>query len=549
MKNNTYDAIIIGGGHNGLVTASYLAKAGKKVLVLERRDTLGGAAATEEIWPGFKINTGASDVGMVRPEIIAELGLRQHGLDFIESPVTAFAPQPDGPALTMWRDPRETKAEIARFSAADAEKFPAFIRLVTALTSILDQIMTTIPPTLEESKAGDLIAWAKLGLKLKGLGQREMMESLRTLPMTAQEFLDEWFESEALKGLLGAAGISGIMQGPQSSGTAFVMLYHYLGTADGGFKATRMVRGGTGQLAAALASAARRYGAEIRTGAEVSQIVLEENPSSGAVYAAGVALARGETVQAKAVISNADPRRTLFGLVGAPNLEPHFVRRIRNMRFRGCTAKVNLALSGLPEFTSLPAGNAVENNAYLGGHIIISPSLEYLERAYDHAKYGRFSEQPYLDVVIPTVLDPSLAPAGQHVMSITMQYAPYNLRGSSGAAEQGSGWDERQKQALGDKVIDTLAHYTPNLKDLIRHCQVITPLDWEQEYGLTEGNIFHGEMTLDQLLFMRPVPGYGQYRTPVERLYLCGAGTHPGGGVTGAPGYNAAREILSDLKR
>ncbi|NJN93797.1 MAG: NAD(P)/FAD-dependent oxidoreductase [Anaerolineales bacterium] len=540
MKNNQFDAIIIGGGHNGLVTAAYLAKAGKKVLVLERRDTLGGAAATEEIWPGFKINTGAPDVGMVRPEIIAELGLRQHGLDFIESPVTAFAPQPDGPALTMWRDPRETKAEIARFSAADAEKFPAFIRLITALTSILDQIMTTIPPTLEESKAGDLISWAKLGLKLKGLGQREMMESLRTLPMTAQEFLDEWFESEALKGLLGAAGISGIMQGPQSSGTAFLMLYHYLGAADGGFKATRMVRGGTGQLAAALASAAHRYGAKIMTGAEVSQILLEENSTTGAVYAAGVMLAGGEKLQAKTIISNADPRRTLFGLVGAPNFEPHFGRRIRNMRFRGCTAKVNLALSGLPEFISLPAGSALENNAYLGGHIIISPSLEYLERAYDHAKYGRFSEQPYLDVVIPTVLDPSLAPAGQHVMSITMQYAPYKLRESN--------WNE-QSRPLTDKIIDTLAHYAPNLKDLIRHCQVITPLDWEQEYGLTEGNIFHGEMTLDQLLFMRPVPGYGQYRTPVERLYLCGAGTHPGGGVTGAPGYNAAREILSDLKR
>lgn len=551
MKNNTYDAIIIGGGHNGLVTAAYLAKAGKKVLALERRGTLGGAAATEELWPGFNINTGAPDVGMLRPEIVAELGLRQHGLEFIESPVTAFAPQPNGPALTLWRDPRETKAEIARFSPADAEKFPAFVRLVTALTSILNQIMTTTPPNLEESKAGDLIAWAKLGLKLKGLGQREMMEFMRVLPMTTQEFLDEWFESEALKGLLGAAGISGIMQGPQSAGTAFMMLYHYLGAADGGFKATRAVRGGTGQLSAALAGVARRYGAEIRTGVEVSQVLLEENPSSGAIYAAGVALAGGETIEAKAVISNADPRRTLFGLVGAPNLEPRFVRRVRNIRYRGCTTKVNLALSGLPEFSSLPAGNALENNAYLGGHIIISPSLEYLERAYDHAKYGRFSEQPYLDVVIPTVLDPSLAPAGQHVMSITMQYAPYVLKQGSKEEIQNpkSGWDERQRQALADKIIDTLAQYAPNLKDLIRHCQVITPLDWEQEYGLTEGNIFHGEMTLDQLLFMRPVPGYGQYRTPVERLYLCGAGTHPGGGVTGAPGYNAAREILGDLKR
>jgi phytoene dehydrogenase-like protein len=562
MNNTNYDAIIIGGGHNGLVTAAYLAKAGKKVLVLERRDTLGGAAATEEVFPGFKFNTGAPDAGMLRPEVVAELGLRQHGLDFIESQVTAYAPQPAGPALVLYRDPRETQAEIARFSPTDANKFPAFVRLVTALTSVLDSIMTLTPPSLEQPKPGDLFPWAKLGLKLKGLGQKEMMEFLRVLPMTVKEFLDEWFESEALKGLLGAAGITGTMQGPQASGTAFIMLYHYLGAADGGFRATRLIRGGMGQLSAALASAAQQYGAEIRTGAEVAHILMEEYPDTGAAYATGVALEGGVEISAKVVISNADPHRTLFGLVGAPTLEPSFVRRVRNMRYRGCTAKVNLALSGLPRFTSLPAGFEADDPAYLGGHIVISPNLDYLERAYDDAKYGRFSAQPYLDVVIPSVLDESLAPAGQHVMSITMQYAPYYLRGSGGAGEQGrnpkseiqnpksaGGWDEREKQALADKIIDTLAAYAPNLKDLIRHCQILTPLDWEQEYGLTEGSISHGEMALDQLLFMRPVPGYGQYRTPIERLYLCGAGTHPGGGVTGAPGYTAAREILSDLKR
>jgi len=563
MKNKTYDAIIIGGGHNGLVTAAYLAKAGKKVLVLERRDNLGGAAATEEIFPGFKINTGAPDAGLLRPEIVAELHLRQHGLDFIESPVTVFAPQPEGPALTLYRDPRETRAEIARFSPADAEKFPAFMRLVTALTGLLDHIMTLTPPSLEEASAGDLLPWLKVGLKLKGLGQREMMEFLRVLPMTVKEFLDEWFESEALKGVLGAAGVTGSMQGPQGSGTAFLMLYHYLGAADGGFKATRFVRGGMGQLSAALVRAAQQYNAEIRTGAEVARIILHDNLDTTPVKAIGVALANGEEIFANAVISNADPRRTLFGLVGAPNLEPHFVRRIRNMRYRGCTAKINLALSGLPEFISLPTGNTAADHAYLGGHILISPNLEYLERASDDAKYGRFSAQPYLDVVIPSVLDPSLAPAGQHVMSITMQYAPYHLRqGSGGAGEQGSSpstssgygageqgsnaWNGQQRQALADTIIDTLAQYAPNLKDIIRHCQILTPLDWEQVYGLTEGSIFHGEMGLDQLMFMRPVPGYGQYRTPIDRLYLCGAGTHPGGGVTGAPGYNAAREILKD---
>lgn len=561
MKNTQYDAIIIGGGHNGLVTAAYLAKAGKKVAVFERRDTLGGVAATEEIWPGFKVNTGATDAGLLRPEIIAELGLRGHGLEFIESEVTALALQPDGLPLALWRDPRQTMAEIARFSPADAAKFPAFMRLMTTLTGVLDQIMTLTPPSLEEIKPGELIPWAKLGLKLKGLGAKDMMEFLRVLPMTTNEFLDEWFESDALKGALGAAGITGLQQGPQSSGTAFVMLYNYLGAAaSGGFKASRMVRGGIGQLSAALGRAAKQYKADIFTGADVAHILLAEDPHTGEQQAVGVALASGEEIRAKVVVSNADPTRTFFGLVGAPNLDPHFVRRVKNIRYRGCVAKVNLALSGLPNFT-LPATGG---NEYLGGHTLVSPSLEYLERAYDDAKYGRFSAQPYLDVVIPSVLDSSLAPVGHHVMSITMQYAPYKLRETPSAAagtqgrkskarktvgeEQSGGWDEPQRQALGDKIIDTLAQYAPNLKDLIEYCQVITPLEWERDYGLTEGNINHGEVMLDQLLFMRPVAGYGQYRTPVEGLYLCGAGTHPGGGVTGAPGYNAAREVLRNLK-
>jgi phytoene dehydrogenase-like protein len=302
------------------------------------------------------------------------------------------------------------------------------------------------------------------------------------------------------------------------------------------------VAGGIGQLSAALAQTAQAYGAEIRTGAEVSQIMLDEHPETGAQRAGGVVLAGGEEISARAVISSADPRRTFFGLVGAPNLEPHIVRRVKNIRYRGSTAKVNLALSELPHFTSLASSSAEGQPEveYLGGHIIICPNLEYLEQAYDDAKYGCFSAHPYLDVVIPSVLDPSLAPTGQHVMSITMQYAPYKLRGGN--------WQE-QRQPLVDTIINTLAQYAPNFKESIRHCQVLTPQDWEEEYNLTEGCIFHGQMGLDQLLFMRPIAGYGQYLTPIERLYLCGAGTHPGGGVTGAAGYNAAREILSDLKR
>ncbi len=527
--SKTYDAIVIGGGHNGLVTAAFLAKAGRSVLVLERRNLLGGAAATEEVFPGFKFNTGAHDAGLLRAEVIAGLNLRQYGLDFVENPVTAFAPQPDGRALTLWQDIRETLAEIGRFSEADADRFRNFVRSVAALTGVLDTIVTLTPPNLSEKHVADLLPWLKVGTQLKRLGKQRMMEFLRVLPMTVTEFLDEWFESDALKGVLGAASIAGSMQGPRASGTAFMMLYHYLGAAAiGGFRASRFVRGGIGQLATSLANAARANGAEIHTGAQVARIVVNDG------RATGVALANGDVVSAGVVVSNADPRRTFFELVGPTNLEIRFARRVKNIRFRGCTAKVNLALAGLPRFTGQP-----DSEAHLGGHILISPSLEYLERAYDDAKYGNFSQKPFLDIVIPSVLDSSLAPAGQHVMSITMQYAPYHLRSGH--------WDD-QRDALGEHVLDTLAKYAPTLKELILHRQVITPFDWERDYGLTEGGIFHGQMGLDQLLFMRPVAGYGQYRSPIENLYLCGAGTHPGGGVTGAPGYNAAREILKDLK-
>ncbi|MDZ7343080.1 MAG: NAD(P)/FAD-dependent oxidoreductase [candidate division KSB1 bacterium] len=523
-----YDAIIIGAGHNGLVTAALLAKAGRRVLVLERRETLGGAAATEEIFPGFKYNTGAHDAGLFRPEIIKALDLKKFGLELIESPVAVFAPQPHGTALRLWRDQKRNLSEIARFSQTDAEKFPAFLRLVDTFTEVLHRIMLLTPPSVMHNSFDELLAWARAGLKLRSLGKREMMEFLRVLPMPVTEFLDEWFESEALKAVLGAAGVTGSMQGPQASGTAFMMLYHYLGAANGGFKASRFVKGGIGQLSEALASAARKFGAQIRTNTEVKQINLNDGK------AIGVLLASGEEISATVIISNVDPRRTFFDLVGAPHLGPQFVRRVRNIRYRGSTAKVNLALSGLPRFTAV-----VNDETLLSGHIVICPDLEYLERAYDDAKYGRFSRQPYLDIVIPTMLDSALAPPGKQVMSITMQYAPYQLREGN--------W-EALREKLGDHIIDTLSAYAPNLKDLILHRQVITPLDWEQEYGLTEGSIFHGQMGLDQLLFMRPVPGYGQYRTPIANLYLCGAGTHPGGGVTGAPGYNAARQVLKEWK-
>ena len=531
-----YDAIIIGAGHNGLVTAAYLGKAGYKVLVLEQRDALGGVAATEETFPGFKFNTGAHDAGLFRAEVIAGLNLRSYGLDFVEPPVALFAPQPDGRALTLWRDPRQNQAEIGRFSEADAEKYPEYVRLFTTLTGMFDGIMTLTPPKPTASPSAGKLPWLQVGLNLKRLGKRNMMEFLRVLPMPVTDFLDEWFESDALKGALGASGVTGSLQGPRAAGTVLMMLYQSLGLAAGaGFRASRFARGGMGQLIAALAAAAQDQSVEICAGAGVSRINVDDG------RATGVTLAGGEQINARIIVSNADPRRTLFGLIGPQNLEVKVMRRVRNIRLQGTTAKVNLALKGLPKFTALNSEPETENpELKLGGHIIINPGLDYLERAYDDAKYGNFSQQPYLDVVIPTLHDSSLAPDGQHVMSITMQYAPYHLAEST--------WDE-QSEALGDKIIDTLTQYAPNLKELILHRQIITPLDWERDYGLTEGGIFHGQMGLDQLLFMRPIAGFAQYRAPVDNLYLCGAGTHPGGGVTGAPGYNAAREIIADLKK
>lgn len=524
----SYDALIIGAGHNGLVAAATLAQAGKRVLVLERRNTLGGAAATEEIFPGFKFNTGAHDAGLFRPEIIAALQLEQHGLQLMKSHVAAFAPQPNGTALTLWRDEQKNIAEIARLSKNDAEKFPGFVRLLNKLAEGLRHLLLLTPPNIAQSGLNELLSWASAGLKIKNLGKHEMMEFLRVLPMTTTEFLNEWFENEALKGLLGATSVAGSKQGPQASGTAFMLLYHYLGESNGGFKASSFVRGGIGELSAALARAAQAHGAEIRTNAEVVRIIHKEEK------AAGVLLKTGEEISARAILSNADPRRTFFELLGAPEFGPTFVRRVRNIRYRGTSAKVNLALNGLPRFIG------AESETQLSGHIVICPNLEYLERAYDDAKYGRYSAQPYLDIVIPSILDNALAPSGKHVMSITMQYAPYQLRESN--------WDE-QREALGEHLLNTLTHYAPNLRDLILHRQVLTPRDWEREYALTEGGEFHGQMGLDQLLFMRPVAGFGQYRTPISNLYLCGAGTHPGGGVTGAPGYNAGREVLKDLRR
>jgi phytoene dehydrogenase-like protein len=521
---NSYDALLIGAGHNGLTAAAYLAQAGLKVLVLERRPVVGGAVVSEEVFPGFKFDACAH-TGQLRPDIVRDLGLARHGLRADNAPTPLFAPQPDGGHLLLSPGPVQSAEAIERFSRADARQWPAFVTRLSKIAAFLNEAYALAPPRLPSVLPAEVPALAQLGLKLRGLGRQDMLEALRLLPMSAAELLDEWFESEAVKGAVGAQGVHGLMQGPMGAGTAFNLLHQWANNG-GLFKAR--ARGGMGAVAEALADAARSFGAEIRTGAEVARVLVRDGS------AVGVVLASGEEIAGRRVVSNADPRRTFLGLVDPLELDPKFVHAVQSIKLRGCVGKVNLALDGLPEFVGQ------NGRASLSGTIVISPSLTYLERAYDAAKYGGISAKPYLEIVIPTLADPSLAPEGKHVMSIFMQYAPYHLKDGA--------WAEK-REALGDCVIETLSEYAPNLQSLISNRQVLTPLDLEEQYGLTEGNSNHGEMMLDQLLFMRPVPGWAQYRTPIEHLYLCGAGAHPGGGVSGAPGRNAARQILKDLKR
>lgn len=529
-SRSSYDAVVIGGGHNGLVAAAYLARGGLKVLVLERRAVLGGAAATEEVFPGFRVNTGSGDAGLFLPEIVADLSLENHGLEFIESPIISLSLQPEGQPLPLWRDREKTVEEIACFSESDAAKYSEFLSMVDSYTKLLEATHKLTPPSVPKYQLSELLPWLRAGLDLKRMGDKEMMDFMRVLPMPVTDMLDEWFETSVLKAALGITGVAGCMQGPRSAGTTFTFLYHALGAGNAGFRASRFVRGGMGRLSEALAKAAQLHGAEICTGVGAARIQVAGN------RATGVILENGDQIAAHKVVSSADPRRTFFDLVGPDYLEVRFVREVKNIKFRGSTARITLALEDLPEFSGLAQISAPGDfPELLSGHIIICPDLETLERAYDEAKYGRLSQNPCLDIVIPTFSDASLAPAGKHLMSIDVRYAPYDLRDRT--------W-ERAAAVLGERVVEILAMYAPGIKRLIRHRQVLTPLDYEKAYGLTEGSIFHGQMGLDQLIFMRPVPGFARYRTPIENLHLCGASTHPGGGVTGAPGYNAAREIL-----
>ncbi len=518
-----YDVIVIGGGHNGLVCAAYLARAGRQVLVLERRHVLGGAAVTEEIHPGFKYSVASYVVSLLRPEIIRELDLPTHGLEILPLDGT-FTPMPDGDYLWRVNDHARTRREIARHSKLDAEAYEEYGKAMVDMGRFVKPILTMTPPDPTSLNPRGLRELLSIARRFRALSDADQYNQIQLMTMSAIDFLDQWFETDVLKATMSASGIIGTFLGVRSPGTAYVLLHHYMGEIDGAFRSWGLSRGGTGAISLAIAEAARAAGAEIRTEAAVSRILVTDGAASGVV------LENGDEIRAGTIASSVDPNLTFLQMVGADLLPGDFVEDVRRYKFRGSSGKVNLALDALPDFTCLRGAGP-----HLRGAISISPAVDYMERAYDDAKYGRYSRKPYIDIVIPSLTDPSIAPAGKHVMSCFVQYAPYHLKEGS--------WDDH-REGFGNTVIDTIAEYAPNIKDIILHRQVLTPLDIERQFGLTEGNIFQGELTLEQLFFLRPAPGWAQYRTPLRNLYMCGSATHPGGGIMGAPGRNAARRIL-----
>jgi len=523
-----YDVVVIGGGHNGLTTAAYLARAGRSVLVLERRHVLGGAAVTEEVFPGFRFSVCSYVVSLLRPEIIRELDLPRHGLEILPLDGT-FTPMPNGNYLWRVNDHAKTRREIARHSKLDAEAYDEYGRAMVEMGRFVKPILSMLPPdptSLDPRGLGQLLFLLR---RFQRLSRQDQYNQIQLMTMSAVDFLDQWFETDVLKATMSASGIIGTFLGVRSPGTAYVLLHHYMGEIDGAFRSWGFARGGTGAISLAIAGAARQAGVEIRAETEVAKILVRDG------RAAGVVLKNGDEITANLVVSSLDPRLTFRRLLEADQLPGDFLEDVDRYKFRGSSAKVNLALDALPDFTALPG-----TGPHLRGAISISPSVDYMERAFDEAKYGHFSRRPYMDIVIPSLTDPSVAPPGQHVMSCFVQYAPYHLADGT--------WDD-QREAFGDTVVDTLAEYAPNIRNIIRHRQVVTPLDLEREWSLSEGNIFQGELTLEQLFFLRPAPGWAQYRTPISNLYMCGSATHPGGGIMGAPGRNAAMKILADRTR
>lgn len=520
-----HDAIVIGGGINGLVAAASLAKAGQRVLLLERGEAVGGQSLTAEFSPGFRADPLGQDAGWLPPSVAAELGLGN--LARVVPDPAVVVPVGAGEWLATFRDTARTAEAIRRYSAADASKWAAFTTLLGKLSGFLEALYVLPAPDIGASALSELLPLLGLARKLRGLGRRDMVELLRTVPMSVQELLDDWFEFDPLKAALGAWGTAGIRQGPRSGGTAFVLLHHQVGAA-GTIRGRGYWQAGPDALAKTLAAVAARHAVTLRTGAEVARITVKDD------HVSGVVLASGEEIPAPTVLSGADPARTLLGMVDPVWLDPEFLLAVRNIKFRGNTARVLYALGGLPQFPGLANSDA------LAGTLSLSTALDEIERSADDAKYGRISERPHIELQIPSARWSGMAPAGKHVVVATAQSAPYQLREGQ--------WTAEKRDALGNRVSAAIARVAPGFPDLVRHCEVVTPVEIEARYGLTEGATSHGEMTLDQILFMRPVAGASRYATPIAGLYLCGAGTHPGIGVSGGPGWLAARRVLRDRR-
>ncbi len=524
----SYDAIVIGAGHNGLVCAAYLARAGLRTVVLERRGVLGGACVTEEVWPGYRVSTASYVMSLLQPKIIRELELGKFGFEVLPTD-HLFVPFPDGRYFVYWNDAKKTCAEIAKFSRKDAETYPVFEAFLHDAAKFVRELLWKTPPNPASRRPSDIKEMIGLLWQFRKLGDK-LFRFVELMTESISDFLDRYFESDHLKAVLAYYGSIGTFAGPRTPGTAYVLLHHLMGEHEGaggwGF-----IRGGMGGISQAIARSAERHGARVRADADVARITVRDGK------AAGVVLASGEEIAARIVVSNADPRRTFLGMLGEDELPSGFVDEVKTYKTYSTAFKINLALDEAPRYTAFD-GKAI-GTAY-PTYVHIGPSVEYLERAYDDAKYGRPSARPFLSPVVPTIVDPDLAPKGKHILNIFGGHAPYTLRGAT--------WDQ-ERERFADTVVDTLAEYAPNLKGAVLHRQILMPPDLEAVFGLPHGHIFHGELSADQLFFFRPVPGYANYRSPVRGLYQCGSATHPGGGVMGVSGHNAAREILKDARK